>query len=119
MAEVGSDVVREAMRAADAWFMCRVAYVETLRAVGLAAGRSAARRVRGEWGSIGVIEVDHRLAAEAADLALDHDLRSLDALHLAAASLLPPADLVVATWGRRLHAAALDAGLRVLGKGSP
>lgn len=118
MAEAGSDVVREAMRAADAWFMCRVGYVETLRAVGLAAGRSAARRVQDEWGSIGVIEVDQHLAVEAADLALDHDLRSLDALHLAAAFLLPPADLVVATWDRRLHAAVLDAGLRALGEGS-
>jgi len=102
------------MRDADGWFMCRIGYVETLRAVGLAAGRSAARSVRREWGSVGVIEVDHHLADEAADLALTHDLRTLDALHLAAAALLPSADLIVATWDRRLHGAALAVGLRVL-----
>jgi len=45
-------------------------------------------------------------------------MRSLDALHLAAAVLLPPADLVVATWDRRLHAAALAVGLRVLPGGA-
>ncbi len=107
------------MRDADGWFMCRVGYIETLRAVGLAAGRSAVRRVRDEWGSVGVIEVDHRLVEEAADLALAHDLRTLDALHLAAAALLPPADLIVATWDRRLHQAALAVGLRVLPEASP
>ncbi len=102
------------MRDADGWFMCRVGYVETLRAVALAAGRSAADRVRDEWAAMGVIEVDHRLADAAAELALNHDLQSLDALHLAAARLLPPADLVVATWDRRLQAAAIAVGLRVL-----
>ncbi len=66
-----------------------------------------------------VIEVDHRLADEAADLALSYDLRTLDALHLAAAMLLPPADLVVATWDLRLHAAALAVGRRVLPQGQP
>lgn len=111
--------MRHAMRDADGWFMCRVGYVETVRAVGLAAGPSAVRRVREEWASIGVLEVDHRLAHEAAELSLAHDLRSLDALHLAAASLLPPDDLVVATWDSRLHAATLAVGLRVLPHAPP
>lgn len=102
------------MRDADAWFMCRVGYVETVRAVGLVAGSSAARQVRQEWSSIGVVEVDQQLAEDAGALALTHDLRSLDALHLAAASLLPGDDLVLATWGRRLHAASLGTGLRTL-----
>lgn len=111
--------MRKAMRDADDWFTCRVGYVETMRAVGLAAGRSAARRVRDEWGSMGVVEVDQRLADEAAELALTHELRSLDALHLAAATLLAPADLIVATWDHRLHAAALAVGLRVLPEALP
>ncbi len=102
------------MRAADGWFMCRVGYVETVRAVGLAAGPSAARRARDEWSSIDVIEVDQRLAEEAATLAFAHDLCSLDAMHLAAALLLPLDDLVLATWDHRLHAAALDVGLQAV-----
>lgn len=99
---------------ADGWFMCRIGFVETVRAVGLVAGRSSARKVSDEWDSVGVIELDHRLATEAAELALGHELRTLDALHLAAASLLPPADRVLATWDHRLHAAALALSMRVL-----
>lgn len=102
------------MAEADAWFMCRIGYLETIRAVGLAAGRAATGVVRREWDAIDVIEVDQRLVEEAADLSLHHDLRSLDALHLASALLLARHDLVVLTWDRRLHAAARSCGLRVL-----
>jgi predicted nucleic acid-binding protein len=41
-------------------------------------------------------------------------LRSLDALHLAAALLLPRDDLLLATWDRRLHAAARAEGLELV-----
>lgn len=102
------------MQAADGWYTCRIAYVETVRAVGLTAGERAARAVRAEWPSVGVVEVDGQLTEQAAELALDADLRSLDALHLAAALLLPPDGLVLATWDRRLHAAALAHQLEVL-----
>lgn len=114
VAEPGSDLVRDAMHDAEAWFMCRVGFVETVRAVGLVAGPRATERVRDDWAAIGAVEVDHRLADEAATLALAHDLGSLDALHLAAALLLPPDDLLMATWDRRLQAAAAGARLRVL-----
>lgn len=42
------------------------------------------------------------------------ELRSLDAFHLAAALVLSATDLTLATWDRRLHAAARERGLRVL-----
>jgi uncharacterized protein len=114
VAEPGSDVVRETMQQTDAWFMCRVGYVESVRAVGLTAGGSALRTLRQEWQSIGVLEVDQQLAEHAAQLALDLELRSLDALHLAAALVLPQEELLLATWDRRLHAAAMSSGLRVV-----
>jgi predicted nucleic acid-binding protein len=57
---------------------------------------------------------DQRLVEHAAALCLDRDLRSLDALHLAAALVLPGDDLVFATWDRRLHAAAGAEGLQRL-----
>lgn len=41
--------MRDAMAQADGWFMCRAGYVETIRAVGLAAGKKAAKTVREEW----------------------------------------------------------------------
>lgn len=102
------------MQQADGWFICRVGYVETMRAVGLTAGRAAAGRVREEWPAFGIVELDQQLVEHAAQLTLAHELRSLDALHLAAALVLPGDDLLLATWDRRLHAAAVASKLRVL-----
>jgi len=102
------------MDSADGWYMCRVGFVETVRAVALTAGKRVAATVRAEWPMFGVIEVDQRLVEQAAELAVSSDLRSLDALHLAAALVLPRDDLVLATWDHRLHAAAIASGLRLL-----
>jgi hypothetical protein len=101
------------MAGAEAWFMCRVGFVEASRAVGLTGAVSALRSFRSEWPAFGVIEIDQQLVERAAELALAHRLRSLDALHLAAALLLPGDELAVATWDRRLHAAASAEGLTV------
>jgi predicted nucleic acid-binding protein len=94
------------MDRADGWFMCRVGFVESVRAVGLSSGLAVAKTLSEEWPALGVIEVDQRLVEDAAKLAIDRELRSLDALHLAAALILPRDDLFFATWDRRLHAAA-------------
>jgi len=102
------------MQHADGWFICRIGFVETVRAVRIAGGGGAAAALRREWPAFGIIEVDERLAEHAAKLALSRDLRSLDALHLAAALVLPSTDLVFATWDRRLHAAARAEGLAPL-----
>jgi predicted nucleic acid-binding protein len=99
------------MDRAEGWFMCRVGFVETVRAVGLSAGQAAAGTVREEWPAFAVIEVDQRLVEDAANLAIARELRSIDALHLAAALMLPQDDLILATWDRRLHAAARAEGL--------
>jgi uncharacterized protein len=99
------------MDRAEGWFMCRVGFVETVRAVGLSAGQAAAATVRDEWSVFGVIEVGQPLIEDAAKLAIARGLRSLDALHLAAALMLPRDDLILATWDRRLHAAAGAEGL--------
>jgi hypothetical protein len=112
--EEGSESVVRAMDAADAWAMCRIGYVETVRAVALADGRRAVKRVEADWLSFDVIEVDRALTEHAAELALSTELRSLDALHLAAALVLPSGDLTVATWDTRLHRAARDQGLETM-----
>jgi uncharacterized protein len=114
VAEPGSDTIREAMSTADGWFICRIGYVETVRAVGLAAGDAATRHMQEEWPAFGIIEVDQRLVEHAAVLAVERELRSLDALHLAAALVLPADQLGFATWDRRLHAAAGSAGLSLV-----
>ncbi len=112
--EEGSDLVIAAMGDAQAWSMCRIGYVETMRAVALAGGRQAIEKVERDWLSFDVVEVDSALAEHAAELALSTELRSLDALHLAAALLTPQSDLTVATWDTRLHRAARDQGLATL-----
>ncbi len=114
MAEAGSAELREAMQAADGWFMCRVGYVEALRAIVLAAGTDAGRSVTAEWPAFGVVEVDQDLAQAAVSLAVRHQLRSLDALHLASALVLPQDGLMMATWDQRLHAAAGAEGIALL-----
>jgi predicted nucleic acid-binding protein len=114
VAEPGSEVVRSAMADADAWFMCRVGYVETFRATGLAAGARVANRFHREWPAFASVEVDAALVEDAAGLALSSGLRSLDALHLAAALILPRDDLTFAAWDERLRDAAGGHGLRLL-----
>ena len=112
--EVGSELVLSGMEGARAWSMCRIGYVETVRAVALAAGRKAVKRVEADWLAFDVIEVDRALTEHAAQLALSTELHSLDALHLAAALVPPAGDLTLATWDTRLHRAARDQGLQTL-----
>ena len=102
------------MARADGWYICRTGFVETVRAVGLAAGATATRSVRNEWPAFAIVEVDQSLVEHAAALALNRDLRSLDSLHLAAALLLPREDLALATWDRRLRLAARAEGLPLI-----
>ena len=109
--EEDSDAVLAAMEDADAWSMCRIGFVETIRAVALSGGRKAVRKIERDWLSFDVIEVDRALAEHAAELTLTTELRSLDALHLAAALVLPPQGLTIATWDARLHRAARAQGL--------
>ena len=73
-----------------------------------------ARAFRNEWPAFGVIEVDQDLVERASALAVKRELRSLDAMHLAAALVLPRENLVLATWDRRLHLAAQAERLEVL-----
>ncbi len=113
VAEEGSEELIAAMGAAEGWAICRVGYVETARAVGLAAGKAATKRFGADWPSFEVVEVDGSLAEQAAELALAEELRSLDALHLAAALLISSDQLTFATWDARLHRAAQRRGLAV------
>jgi predicted nucleic acid-binding protein len=102
------------MDRAEEWYMCRLGFVETVRAVELAAGSRAARAVKDEWPALGVVEVDQALVEHAAALAIDRELGSLDSLHLAAALVLPGNDLLFATWDHRLHTAAGAEKLQLL-----
>ena len=112
--EDGSDLVEEAIDGAHALSTCRIGFVETVRAVALGGDDRDVRKVEAEWAWFDIVDVDQTLAEQAAKLAVSHELRSLDALHLAAALSLPDADLTLATWDARLHSAAQDEGVRTL-----
>jgi predicted nucleic acid-binding protein len=113
--EDGSDAIVAAMDAEGVWCSCRIAFLETARAVGRAAGVSAVREVEADWREFDVVEVSRTLTERAVGLAIDSSLRSLDSLHLAAALSLPPkGELTFATWDRDLHQAAREHGFRTL-----
>jgi predicted nucleic acid-binding protein len=61
-----------------------------------------------------VVDLTDPLLRAAATLAVMHGLRTLDALHLAAADLFAGPDLRVLTWDRRLWRAANARGLATL-----
>lgn len=94
--------------------MCRIGFVETVRAVARGGEREDVARLESDWDGIDVIEVDQRLAEDAAGLAVAHRLRALDALHLAAALTIADEAPTFVTWDARLHRAARKCGLRTL-----
>lgn len=109
------------MGGADAWLAARLVYLETARAVGLRGGTDSpeVRRFIDEWPSFDVIELDQDLAQRAVALALAYGLRSLDAIHLAAALTPDSGDVTMATFDDRLWGAAKAHGLEVVPRVRP
>ncbi len=112
--ETGSDAIVPAMNLADTCSICRVGFVETVRAVARGGEPQDVERVERDWAGFHVIDVDQSLTEHAARLSVEAGLRSLDALHLAAALTLPAESVIFATWDVRLHRAAREQGLRTL-----
>jgi uncharacterized protein len=115
VAEPGSEAVLRAMEDAESWTSCRLAFVETARAIGLRAGPAGTSRFLGEWRDyFDVIELDRELSERAGGLAVETQLRALDAVHLAAALSIERQVLTFATWDVRLHQVARERGLHTL-----
>jgi predicted nucleic acid-binding protein len=112
--EAGSDLLIEAMDGARATSTCRIGFVETVRAIAMSGNSRDVKKMESEWGLLDIVEVDQPLAERAAELAVSQRLRSLDALHLAAALSLSGVEPTFATWDAHLHSAARDQGLRTL-----
>ena len=120
--EPGSDVAAELWNACDAALSSRLAYPE-VRAALAAAGRNhdltesevtaAADEWETFWASMRPIELSADVEKVAGELASVHRLRGADAVHLASALALAPADVTVAVWDKRLHAGAAAVGLAV------
>lgn len=99
------------MKKASRWFICEIGYVETFRAIHMSAARASTNNFEDDWPSFEVIDVDHLLAVEAAQIAVHHRVRSLDALHLAAAKRIPGESVVVATWDTQMRRACAELSL--------
>lgn len=121
--EEGRDHVTRLWLGADAVVTSRIGSVE-VRAALAAAARNGRLDDAGHalaeagWATlrsgIRYVELDRRIELDAGDLTGRHALSGADAVHLASALRFGSDDVVVATWDRRLHAAARREGLAVL-----
>ena len=97
----------------------RITIVEVRRALGLLA--SAVDRVltRANFAhdleSISIVEVDALVCADAASIAEETGLRSLDSIHVASARRISDVDITFITFDVRQAAVARSLGLTVLG----
>ncbi len=73
----------------------------------------ARRRLAAQRDEMLIVRLDDLLIEEAGDLAEAHRLRSLDAVHLAAALSLADKTVVLATWDAELKVAARARGLGI------
>jgi predicted nucleic acid-binding protein len=109
--------VRAWIAAADSLISTRITYVEVWRAISLwrSPDTSAAlAEFEWDWMTMARVEVDDDLVREAARLTARHDLRSLDAIHLASALTVTSPQLRVMVFDARLRRAADAVGLAML-----
>ena len=120
--EAGTEIAARLWDGCDAAVASRLAYPE-VRAALAASERnrelsrddllSAERSWQEYWRAVRPVELTSQVEQHAGQLARDHALRGADAVHLASALAVGPADLVVAAWDRRLRAGAGALGLRI------
>lgn len=114
VAEPGRDAVLEAMSADPVWCasaLCGAEAEVTLCHLGLADPDLQSQRLalRADWQRFYVVPVDDLCLGRAAEIGCDHRVRTLDAVHLAAAERLPR-PLRFLTFDRRQAAAARALG---------
>jgi uncharacterized protein len=114
----GQRLVAEVMRGEDVWCASALCRAETLLVLHRLAVTPSQHgrmwgRLRDDWDAFFVVPVDERCLARAAELGATYALRTVDAVHLAAADRLPrPARYV--TFDRRQIPAAAALGFEVI-----
>jgi len=95
-------------------------YVEVIRNLARLESSSGSQSVEEEFENLfarmSIIEIDESVWSRAADVARASGVKSLDAVHLAAASALGDSVLEFATFDRRLAVAARNLGMVVVGQ---
>lgn len=101
------------------WFTGRHTYAEARRNLGRVLDAEALVQVRGlfeeDWRRISIVELDEVTCRLAADIAEMTGVRTLDALHLGAASRLGPQNVRLLTFDIRQAQAARQLTFQVLG----
>ena len=120
--EDGSDVAAALWDGADAVASSGLAYPEVRAALAAARrdGRISSRSSRTAkeewerlWTALAIVESSRSVLVDAGDAAEQYRLRGYDAVHLASASTLSSAHVLMAVWDDRLRRAAVEAGLSV------
>ena len=107
------------LRSDPTWVTARHTWVEVIRNLHALVERSEGTRLenafRSDWRRTHVVELDRSTCERAADLAKVHGVRTLDALHLAAAQRLGHSSVPFVTYDVRQAQAARAIGFTVLG----
>lgn len=117
--ETGSDVVAPLLKANPRW----VAAIHTYAEISINLGRRlggrglaiAVAQFERDWDAIQIVALDDNLCRRAGAIGVQYRLRTLDALHLAAAERAGGAELTVVTFDDRLAAGARAMGFPVAG----
>jgi predicted nucleic acid-binding protein len=114
-----SALLNRILHADPSWITGRHTWVEITRNLArLVEGSELARLLRAfrsDWSRVHVVELDQTTCELAADTARVHGVRTLDALHLAAAMRVGGTSLPFFTYDFRQAQAARSLGLTVLG----
>lgn len=119
----GHGLVTEAMADDRVWCASALARSETLQALHQLAVTPGQhdhlwRSLRADWDAFHVVPVDDRCLARAVEIGTTFRVRSVDAVHLAAADRLPP-PVRYLTFDRRQIAAAAGLGFDVIAPVDP
>lgn len=117
--EPGTTTVIEAMEGDPEWIACAVAHTEaalTLCHTALTEEKATAarRRLDEDWHRFRILPADSACLLRAVEIGCSQRIRTLDAIHLAAADRLPR-PLTFLTFDRRLAVAAQALGFEVVG----
>ncbi len=108
------------LAADESWITGRHTWVEVIRNLArLLSGPERARLLRtfrGDWNRISVVELDQTTIESAAEVAKTYGVRTLDAMHLAAAQRVGGTSIPFVTFDVRQAQAARAMGMAVLGK---
>lgn len=119
----GHGLVTEAMADDDVWCASALARAETLQAlhhVAVSTRQHDAlwQSLRGDWDAFHVVPIDDRCLAHAVEIGSSFRVRSVDAIHLAAADRLPK-PIRYLTFDRRQIPAAAALGFEVVAPVEP